>query len=73
MTQGSHGRIYLHGLAVYSAKPTSISFYSNGAEKQAIGKVCVEGTSWSPYSLIGVAHKINALKIKCTGKALPGF
>ena len=65
MTKGSHGHIYLHRRAAYSRKPKAIFFYSNGIGRQATGK---EGSLF--HSLKVIAHKINALKTKCTGKAV---
>ena len=65
MTEGSHGHMYMHRIAVCSMKPKSIFFYSNGTGRQAIGK---EGSLF--HSLKVIVHKINSLKTKCSGKAV---
>ena len=65
MTKGSQSHVYLHRRAAYSRKPKPIFFYSNGIGRQATGE---EGSLF--HSLKVIAQKINALKTKCTGKAL---
>lgn len=68
MTEGRHSHVYLPRLSACSVTSKSVFFYSNGMGRQAVGK---EGGLL--YSLKVIAHKINALKIKCTSKAVYGF